>query len=994
MSYLCGCYYHIASSSYHTRIAKHYLPQVQLQAYTQILSTTSRTKLTQRFFNPSSHDAIEECIYSFPLYDGVSVVSLTCTIGSRVLRGLVKEKNKAKAVYDEALSRGETAGLLVQLPEASDVFSTRLGNIPAGESVIVEITYVGELKHDAEADGIRFTLPTKIAPRYGSFPNSIMVPGATPTQENGGINIVVDANMPDGSFVRGIQSPSHPIAVTMGCTSTALQADPVMHKASATLSLGNAALDRDFVLVVTTKDTGTPKAILETHPTIPNQRALMVTLIPKFSLPPRRPEIVFVVDRSGSMNGKIPTLISAMKVFLKSIPVGVKFNICSFGSNYSFLWPASKSYAQDSLAEALTHIEQFAANLGGTETFSAVKATIENRFTDLPCEVMLLTDGNIWNQIQLVDYVRKQTVESKGDIRVFSLGIGNSVSHAFIEGIARAGNGFAQSVQDQEKLEKKVVRMLKGCLSPHITDYTLEVKYTRDEEDEDFEIVEKVTGGLEVLISGQDPDESKQQQPISLFDPKADPDQENEPAFGYKDGQERYAQLPAVPFPKLLQAPHTIPPLFPFTRTAVYLIMSPQTMQKSPTSVVLRATSSHGPLQLEIPIERLAESGETIHQLAAKKAIQDLEERQGWLYDAREENGDLVRGRFPGRFDEMVEREAVRLGVEYQVGGKWCSFVAVAANDKETAEKEASRDVIAGISKSHSAGPIGSLLRSELRELAAASTSPFLDIKNDNNFHAAIEYLALSSDSDEEMRSGLFGSADASSTPQSSTPRFRAAATALPSSSTRIKPSLTWLSSEGAQQSVPLTGGVEPPQKRKGIFDISSALLSLGAPSPLIRGRLSPSPAEAHSAQQKAAPQFQFESCELDDGSESGVNEQKQQQRAPAYYKAMGGSEKVLAVIALQDFEGWWNPSEELALITGIGKEVFDDESIIGEKEKGERRKMWATMLVVVWLEEMMRAEEGVWDLVVEKARGWLDGKSGFGNLETEARSAVLGASS
>jgi len=35
----------------------------------------------------------------------------------------------------------------VQAPQASDVWSTKLGNIAAGQSIIVEITYIGELKH-------------------------------------------------------------------------------------------------------------------------------------------------------------------------------------------------------------------------------------------------------------------------------------------------------------------------------------------------------------------------------------------------------------------------------------------------------------------------------------------------------------------------------------------------------------------------------------------------------------------------------------------------------------------------------------------------------------------------------------------------------------------------------------------------------------------------------------------------------------------------------
>lgn len=114
------------------------------------------------------------------------------------------------------------------------------------------------------------------------------------------------------------------------------------------------------MIQVVSKDIGNPKAVLETHPTIPGQRALMATLVPKFNLPSERPEIVFICDRSASMSGpNIESLKKALKVFLKSLPLGVKFNICSFGSYFSFLWPESQSYSQETLQQAMTHVEQW-----------------------------------------------------------------------------------------------------------------------------------------------------------------------------------------------------------------------------------------------------------------------------------------------------------------------------------------------------------------------------------------------------------------------------------------------------------------------------------------------------------------------------------------------------------------------------------------------------------------------------------------------------------
>ena len=158
---ICGCYFVPTNKAYKTR---KYLPQLDLKAHTTVISIASRTVLTQTFVNPSSTIDVEECKYIFPLYDGVSVVEYTCQVGSRVIKGIVKEKAKAKDEYNAAVERSETAGLLEQGP-TSDVFMTSLGNIPAGEQLSITITFIGELKYDFGANGIRFTVPTRISPR-------------------------------------------------------------------------------------------------------------------------------------------------------------------------------------------------------------------------------------------------------------------------------------------------------------------------------------------------------------------------------------------------------------------------------------------------------------------------------------------------------------------------------------------------------------------------------------------------------------------------------------------------------------------------------------------------------------------------------------------------------------------------------------------------------------------------------------------------------------
>ena len=950
---------------------------------------------------------------------------------------MVKEKAKAKEIFDAAVARGETAGLLRQDSQASDVFSTEIGNLPAGGKIIVEITYIGELKQD-DIDSIRFTIPTSIAPRYGSGPLNpdpfgAVLSNAGTFAQGGQINITVDVNLPDGLSVKSVQSPSHPIAVTLGTLSTALQADPVMNKASAALSLGSSSLEKDFVLIVHSKGTGIPKALLETHPTIPNQRALMTTLVPRFSLPPAQPEIVFVADRSGSMAGNMQMLISAMKVFLKSMPTGVRFNICSFGTRHEFLWSESKSYSSETVRESMQHISTFGANFGGTETFNAIKATVDRRLGNIPLEIILLTDGDIWNQGPLFAYVNEQVEKSQGSIRVFPLGIGIGVSHALIEGLARAGNGFAQAVQSGERLDNSVVRMLRGALSPHITDYTLEVKYAQD--DDDFEVVEKVTDGMKNLCtagkSGDkmllDPNEpiksdmkkqkleEKIQVPISLFDPNLEPDTKNNNTIA-DDGDTH--DLPNLQPPKLLQAPHKIPSLVPFSRTTVYILMGPETIQRNPTSVVLRATSSHGPLVLDIPIEVLPERDQTIHQLAARKASQDLEESRGWIYDGEATNGILIKDKYPTVLHLLVEKEAVRLGEMFQVANKWCSFVAVSTENGKITEGTATSSSTptlyppTGVVNHCDANiHLACALVSPTSSYSVGSSSSFSLGRPPSLFGNLPSGATLA-----KKVGGLFGSATSSfafgsaapptapvvpspyapMTRQSKSPWGSAASSSafphaappppVPEASSRhAKPTQTTFSFNGLLSS-------NSPGGPSTSFAKSSSgpnlVLQAGERSDVFHTPITQEEVEEDADEfgdaANGAFTNSFGSPILRPARRKVSRQQQQQSANPPAIRT--DAEIVLAIIDLQGFDGSWAAERE-SLSSLLGFEI-------PKGPDGVEEEVWVTVLVITFLETKMGGEEGVWGLVVDKARAYVqtavkDVKGGIEYLERLAGEAV-----
>ncbi|KAI4853219.1 hypothetical protein E4T44_00976 [Aureobasidium sp. EXF-8845] len=655
-NHICGCYY---TASYGQRT---YLPQVQLDSHTTITPLYYTTNLSQTFSNPSG-DQLSETRYTFPLYDGVAVTAFSCAIGEKVIKGHVEHKEQARKTFDDAVSRGETAGLLESLP--TGVFGVTLGNIPANTSIQVDITYGAELKHDAQIDGLRYILPTSIARRYGSYPGGLLQLDSAVVK---GMKVTVDINM-EGSAIRKVQCPSaHPIAVDIGVMSTILGSIPDMSKASASLVLPTTELLTDVVLQILIDDVGSPKAILENH-SLPGRQALMTTFVPQFKLKPIRPEIIFIADQSGSMQGtKNTALVAALKTFLKSLPPGVRFNICAFGSSHNFLWEKSVPYNQDNFNQALRFVQGFTASYGGTELLSPVKAAFESHLPDMPLELVVLTDGQIYAESQLFSYLNGQIHEKKVDARCFVLGVGRDVSHTLVEGFARAGNGISQFITDDEIMDFKVVRMLKASLYPHIKDYRLEIKY---DDADDFEMVESVVPkqAVNTPVSTVQP-----KAPISLFDPSANLSDISE------EHADRYAHLPHIAVPEVIQAPHVIPPLLPYNRTTMYLLL--QDMEKTPKSIVLHGTSPDGPLTLEIPIKMIDNPSYTVNTLAAKRVIQELEEGRGWLNSALE-GSELIKNKHSSRFDELVEKEVVRLGVDYQVANKWCSFVAVQPNQNE-----------------------------------------------------------------------------------------------------------------------------------------------------------------------------------------------------------------------------------------------------------------------------------------------------------------------
>ncbi|XP_069003891.1 von Willebrand factor A domain-containing protein 5A-like isoform X1 [Embiotoca jacksoni] len=427
-----------------------------------------------------------EAVFVFPLPGDAAVCHFSAQIGQTQIVAEVKEKQKAREEYDDALSSGQQAFLLEESEQSPDIFSLSVGSLPPGESASIRLDYVTELAVQAD-DGLRFCLPAVLNPRYQPL-------GSGGSGGSGGVQVTsVPASLVPYSlsFSARVSSPRPISKVESSCSLDPLQyLNSDQTQATIKLAAGHK-FDRDVELLIYYKDAHQPTAVVEAGQASAEPGSLMGDPVVMVSLYPEFPqsvmssvascgEFVFLLDRSGSMGCPInnskqqETRISSARdtllLLLKSLPMGCYFNIYSFGSSYEHIFPKSVEYSQQTMEEALKKVGEMGANLGGTEILSPLQHIYsQSCIPSQPRQLFVFTDGEVGNTKQVLDLVKKNS----GSHRCFSFGIGEGSSSALINGLAKEGGGHAQFITGTDRMQPKVMQSLRFALQPAVVDISV-----------------------------------------------------------------------------------------------------------------------------------------------------------------------------------------------------------------------------------------------------------------------------------------------------------------------------------------------------------------------------------------------------------------------------------------------------------------------------------------------------------------------------------------
>lgn len=388
-----------------------------------------------------------EAVYTFPLPLGAVLLDMTIKTPSKNLKGVVVEKSEAEDRYEDAITDGDTAIMLEQVDPS--LYTMNVGNLQPEDTIDISITYAELFKW--RDNSLRFYLPTTVAPRYGD-PDSVgMQPHQTPeydltTDNQFAITIAVFGELATASF----KSPSHRLNVEKQDGKTAIS-----------LKKGEALMDRDFVLNIFMEADEKSVAHLESDS---NSHIALASFYPRFpSVSDNAPRcITVIVDCSGSMGGdSIAQARKALYEILELLRPEDTFNVVRFGSSHQMLFPAPVQADAGNLKKAKNLLEVLDADMGGTEIGQAIAAAIKGKTTGkMSKEALLITDGEVW------DWEKVTAMAAKSGYRFFTVGVGSSVSEAFVQTLADNTGGACELVSPHEDMAEKIVRHFKRIYFP------------------------------------------------------------------------------------------------------------------------------------------------------------------------------------------------------------------------------------------------------------------------------------------------------------------------------------------------------------------------------------------------------------------------------------------------------------------------------------------------------------------------------------------------
>jgi len=408
----------------------------------------ARVQVSQEFKNTSKRTI--EASFVFPLpYDG-AIDRLTLLVGNKEYEAKLIERDEARRIFEGYVRRNQDPALLEWM--GSGMFKTSVFPIPPGETRKVTIRYSQVCR---QFQGMtEWLFPLRIA-RHTTKPIE---------------QLSVQVSISSPLAIKSVYSPTHSIAVKK----------PSAKIARISFEQKNVIPNSDFRLFYDVGKQSIGTSVLSYRPDGDEDGYFMMLISPDIQAQQRESiskNIVFVVDRSGSMTGrKIDQAKEALRFVINNLNDGDLFNIVAYDSEIETFAPELQRHNKSSRDKALGFIESIFAG-GSTNIDGALNAALDMLQDDeTPNYVVFLTDGiPTVGETNIARIVASASKANSVRARVCCFGVGYDVNSLLLDKLARTGYGQSVYVRPDEDIEAKVAEFYTRIASPVLTDVKLRV---------------------------------------------------------------------------------------------------------------------------------------------------------------------------------------------------------------------------------------------------------------------------------------------------------------------------------------------------------------------------------------------------------------------------------------------------------------------------------------------------------------------------------------
>lgn len=396
----------------------------------------AQTEVIQTFFNPNPTDL--EALYAFPVPKSASLSEVTITSGEKTLHGEVLPKQEAETIYQEEKAKGNDAGLTTK--NGYQNYEFRITPVRANTETHLRFAYYQPLEIDTGVG--RYVYPLEEG-GTDEVAKSFWQPANSTVEGALSINVTLKSAWP----VDDVRVP--------GFENTA-----VTNKLDAghyTLSLDRtgAKLDRDFVLYYRLADNLPGRVeVIPYRADKGKPGTFMMVVTPGLDLKAiTGADYTYVLDTSGSMQGKIATLANGVTQALGQMRPADRFRIITFNNDARELigWTTATPENVTRAADLVKAMQP----TGGTNIYAGLELSLKNLDADRASSVVLVTDG-VTNE-GIVDPRKFHELLKKHDVRFFGFLMGNNANWPLMRALGDATGGFYTGVSNADDIVGQIL---------------------------------------------------------------------------------------------------------------------------------------------------------------------------------------------------------------------------------------------------------------------------------------------------------------------------------------------------------------------------------------------------------------------------------------------------------------------------------------------------------------------------------------------------------